>query len=104
MDTELDMKLDGLQLELIDSFDGELVVLRGYDDLCICDEHRDPIACVSIEQDEDGDDLAVVVFAEHVRPNIAAAVAVLIDDVMPVFVDCDVLFTATKSEFAEDAR
>ncbi len=98
METELSIKLEGLQLELLEAFDGEFAVLRGDDSLCVRDEDLGPLAYITVEDDEDGDDIAVVVYAEVAPPHIAAAIAVTLDQILPVFVECEYLFTATKVE------
>ncbi len=94
----LDIKLTALQFELQDMVREDFAVLRGADSLCIRDEDLGPVAYLTLGQDEDNEDCVDIVFAQVAPPHIAAALAVMIDSVLPVFVDCETLFTATKVE------
>jgi hypothetical protein len=88
-----------LQRDLEEVLEGTYAVLRGDDSLCIRDEVLGPLVYITIEHDTEYDeDTTTLVFAEIAPPHIAAALAVMIDSILPVFVDCETLFTATKVE------
>jgi hypothetical protein len=96
--TDLELRLSALQVELIDLTEGEFKVLRGADSLLIYDDDIGPIADLVLDEDEDGEPIISIVYSTIAPPNVAAALAVMLESLMPVYVDCDMLFTATKHE------
>lgn len=91
---ELTVRLVALAAELNELFEGEFAVLRDDESLCVVDKDSGVLATLVLESDEDGDDCVRIFLDEYLKPAYAAAIAVTVDQVLPVIVDTESTYQA----------